>query len=71
MARKKKQIVVGIAPPDGHTRITTSEDFKVFGGTQEVHEKVTEYATKISEKVKDRPVSMEEFKEIVDRVVRG
>ena len=70
--KKKKNLLVGITKPDGHTRITKADDFRVFGGTQEIHEIMTEHTAKISEKLQEKPdMTPEEFKEIVDKVVNG
>lgn len=58
---------------DGHKRITTGENFALFGGTQETHEAMTEKAIKINEKLKARGkqlenVSREEFDDIAHEV---
>lgn len=58
---------------DGHKRITTGPNFTLAGGTQETHERMTETAIKINEKLKARgkhleEVSREEFDEIAHAV---
>lgn len=58
---------------DGHKRITTGENFALFGGTAETHEAMTEKAIKINEKLKARgrrleTVSREEFDDIAHEV---
>jgi seryl-tRNA(Sec) selenium transferase len=54
---------------DGRKRITTGENFALAGGTAETHERMTETAIKINEKLKARgkqleTVSREEFADI-------
>ena len=54
---------------DGHKRITKGENFALVGGTEETHEKMTETAVKINEKIASRgkrleEVSHEEFDDI-------
>lgn len=52
MPIKKTAKLFGIGlDSDGHTRITTAEDFEARGGTQETHEKITEVMMKAREKL--------------------
>ncbi len=58
---------------DGHKRVTRGENFALVGGTEETHEKMTETAVKINEKIADRgkrleEVSHEEFDDIAHDV---
>ncbi len=58
---------------DGHKRITKGENFALVGGTEETHEKMTETAVKINEKIANRgkrleEVSHEEFDDIAQDV---
>src|SRR2546421_10113219 len=52
--RKTKDLVlilgVGL-DSDGHKRLTTGPNFALVGGTEESHEKMTETALKINEKL--------------------
>ena len=71
---KRKAALLGIAlDSDGHKRITTGPNFALVGGTQETHEKMTEQAIKINEKLKARgkhleTVTREEFDDIAQEV---
>ena len=58
---------------DGHRRITTGDNFALVGGTEETHDRMTEKAIKINEKLKERgkqleEVSREEFDDIAHEV---
>jgi len=58
---------------DGHKRLTAGPNFALVGGTQETHERMTEKAIKINEKLKARgkqleTVTHEEFDEIAHEV---
>jgi hypothetical protein len=49
---KKKALMLGVAlDSDGHKRLTTGPNFALVGGTEESHEKMTETAIKINEKL--------------------
>ena len=67
-------IIVGVGlDSDGHKRVTRGENFALVGGTEETHEKMTETAVKINEKIADRgkrleEVSHEEFDDIAHDV---
>ena len=72
--KKRKAAILGLGlDSDGHKRITTGENFALFGGTQETHEAMTEKAIKLNEKLKSRgkqleTVSREEFNDIAHEV---
>ena len=58
---------------DGHKRLTTGPNFALVGGSQDTHERMTEQAVKINEKLKERgkqlhEVSHQEFDEIAHEV---
>jgi hypothetical protein len=45
--RASRKMMLGIGlDSDGHKRITTGENFKLIGGTQETHEEMTEKTIK-------------------------
>jgi len=72
--KKRRAALLGVGlDTDGHKRVTTGENFALFGGTQETHEVMTEKAIKINEKLKARgkqleTVSREEFDDIAHEV---
>ncbi len=72
---KKKTCLLGLGldGKDGHTRITTGENFKLVGGSEETHGVMQEKAVKVNEHLKRRgktldTVDHEEFYEIADKV---
>ncbi len=73
-ARKKSCLLgVGLDNKDGHTRITTGDNFKLVGGSEETHGTMQEKAIKMNEHLKRRgktldTVSPDEFHEIADKV---
>ena len=72
--KKRKAVLLGLGlDSDGHKRITTGDNFALVGGTEETHERMTEKAIKINEKLKERgkqleEVSREEFDDIAQEV---
>ncbi len=72
--KKRKAVILGLGlDSDGHKRITTGENFALVGGTEETHERMTEKAIKINERLKARgkqleEVSREEFDDIAQEV---
>jgi len=71
-----KQVLLGLGLDnnDGHTRVTHGENFHLFGGSEDTHERMQEHAIKINEKLHEREktldtVSHDELREIVDDVV--
>ena len=67
-------MMVGVGlDSDGHKRLTTGPNFALVGGSEETHERMTEKAVKINEKLKSRgkelhEVSHEEFDDIAHEV---
>jgi hypothetical protein len=64
---------LGLDNADGHTRITSGENFQLLGGSEETHGTMTEKAVKMNEHLKRRgktldTVSREEFHEIAHEV---
>jgi len=58
---------------DGHKRVTKGPNFALVGGTEETHDRMTETAIKVNEKLKARGkhldnVSHEEFDDIAHEV---
>lgn len=68
--RSKKALMLGVGlDSDGHKRVTAGDNFLLAGGSEETHERMTETALKINEKLRDRgkalaEVSREEFDDI-------
>ncbi len=74
---KKAWLVgLGLDNDDGHVRVTRGENFGLFGGSKETHERMQEKAIKFNEELKARgkrmeDISREEFYEIADKVKMG
>ena len=71
--KKKMLFGLGLDNKDGHTRITTGENFKLVGGSEETHGTMTEKAIKMNEQLKRRgktldSLSREEFHEIAHEI---
>jgi hypothetical protein len=72
--RKKAWVLgLGFDNADGHTRITSGENFQLLGGSEETHGTMTEKAIKMNEHLKRRgksldSLSREEFHEIAHEV---
>ena len=72
--KKRKAVILGVGlDSDGHKRLTTGPNFALVGGTEETHERMTEKAIKINEKLKERgkeleDVSRQEFDDIAHEV---
>ncbi len=69
--QKSAMLGIGLDNKDGHKRITKGDNFMLVGGSEETHERMTETAIKINEKLSSRgksldDVSPEEFRDIVD-----
>ncbi|MGB9603123.1 MAG: hypothetical protein ACP5MG_03945 [Verrucomicrobiia bacterium] len=48
----KKAMMLGLGlDSDGHTRVTSGENFLLVGGSKETHEEMTEKVIKINEKL--------------------
>ena len=61
---------IGFDNKDGHKRITKGENFVLVGGSEETHERMTETAIKVNEKLSSKgktldSISREEFFDIV------
>ena len=61
---------IGFDNKDGHKRITKGENFVLVGGSEETHERMTETAIKVNEKLSSKGktldyISSEEFVDIV------
>jgi hypothetical protein len=72
---KKKVMLLGLGLDnnDGHTRITSGENFKLLGGTEETHGAMQEKAIKLNEQLKRRgktldSITRDEFHEIADKI---
>ena len=64
---------LGLDNKDGHVRITTGKNFKLFGGSDETHGDMQEKAIKMNEQLKHKgkeldELSREEFAEIAHKV---
>ena len=58
---KHKREIVGIGlDSDGHKRKATGPNFKLAGGTQDTHEKMTEKVISIKEKLQRRGKTLDE-----------
>jgi seryl-tRNA(Sec) selenium transferase len=72
-AKKAWVLGLGFDNADGHTRITSGENFQLLGGSEETHSTMTEKAVKMNEQLKRRgktlnSVSREEFHEIAHEI---
>lgn len=66
---KKERVIIGCGlDSDGHTRVTTGDNFYLKGGTKETHERMQEIAIKINEKLDKRHKSLDEVssREVVE-----
>ena len=52
--RQRMLLGLGFDNKDGHKRYTKGDDFVLMGGSEETHEKMTETAIKVSEKLAKR-----------------
>ncbi|MBE6379941.1 MAG: hypothetical protein E7047_03340 [Lentisphaerae bacterium] len=67
--RQRILLGMGFDNKDGHKRLTKGEDFVLMGGSEATHEKMTETAIKVSEKLAKkgrtiRTASDEELRDI-------
>lgn len=73
-AKKKAWLLgLGLDNKDGHTRITSGQNFRLIGGSEETHNVMQEKAVKMNEQLKRRgktldTVTRDEFHEIADEV---
>lgn len=61
---------LGLDNRDGHKRITKGDNFVLVGGSEETHERMTETAIKVNEKLAAKgktlnDVSGEEFRDLI------
>ena len=61
---------LGLDSKDGHKRITKGDNFVLVGGSEETHERMTETAIKVNEKLAAKgktlnDVSSEEFRDLI------
>lgn len=57
----KAQILgLGLDNKDGHARVTKGDNFYLVGGSEETHEKMTETAVKVNEKLDAKGKALEE-----------
>ena len=70
--KKRKAVILGVGlDSDGHKRVTTGDNFALVGGSEETHERMTEKAIKINEKLKERGKQLEEVtREEFDDIAR-
>ncbi len=67
---------LGLDSSDGHVRVTKGDNFRLLGGSEETHDKMTETAVKFNEKISAKgktiaDLSKEEFVEIIsDSIVK-
>ncbi|MCF7791964.1 MAG: hypothetical protein K9L78_00705 [Victivallales bacterium] len=52
---------LGLDSKDGHTRITKGENYYLYGGSEETHEKMAETTAKFNEKLTRRGKKLEEL----------
>ena len=70
----ERALLLGVGlDSDGHRRVTTGSNFALVGGTGETHERMTETAVKLNEKLKQRgkqlhEVSRQEFDDLAQEV---
>jgi len=73
-SKQPKAMMLGVGlDSDGHKRITRGDNFALVGGSEETHDRMTETAIKINEKLKARgkhlgQVSHAEFDDIAHEV---
>ena len=57
---KAVMLGLGLDNKDGHTRVTKGENFCLMGGSEETHERMTETAIKVNEKLQAKGKRLEE-----------
>jgi hypothetical protein len=67
---KAMMMGIGLDNKDEHKRITKGDNFYLVGGSEETHERMTETAVKVNEKLKQKGKHLEEIsnREFVDIV---
>ena len=66
--RQRMLLGLGFDNKDGHKRYTKGDDFVLMGGSEETHEKMTETAIKVNEKLakKGRSIRTASDEELLD-----
>jgi hypothetical protein len=62
---------IGLDGKDGHVRMTTGENFRLVGGSEETHDRMIETTMKFNESVKKRGKTLDElerqeFRDLMD-----
>jgi hypothetical protein len=70
---KAVMLGMGLDNSDEHKRVTKGDNFYLVGGSEETHDKMTETAIKVNEKLKKKgkvleEVSQKEFRDIIHDV---
>jgi len=52
--RKAELLGIGLDNQDGHVRVTRGENFRLFGGSHETHQRMQEQCSRFNEKLADR-----------------
>lgn len=70
---KAVMLGMGLDSKDEHKRVTKGDNFYLVGGSEETHERMTETAIKVNEKLQKKgkvleEVSREEFKDIIQDI---
>ena len=70
---KAVMLGMGLDSADEHKRVTRGDNFYLVGGSEETHERMTETAIKVNEKLQQKgkvleEVSREEFKDIIQDI---
>lgn len=81
MSKKKKKnepelvglMGVGLDNEDGHSRITRSENFVLFGGSKETHEQMQDIAIRFDESLKNKGKTLQEsaVEEVIELLYRA
>lgn len=58
--RKALLLGVGLDSDDGHVRVTKGENFRLVGGSENTHGRMTETAIKLNEKLRGRGKQLED-----------
>ena len=57
---KAVMLGLGLDNKDGHTRVTKGDNFCLMGGSEETHDRMTETAIKVNEKLQAKGKRLEE-----------
>ncbi len=58
---KASLVGIGFDNKDGHKRITKGENFNIYGGSEETHDKMVETSIKVNEKLDSKGKSLEDL----------